>query len=327
MEWIEVKIYTTRQGIEPVSAALLETGITGIQIEDYDELVEYLNESSKYWDYFEEDLLNKSKKETSLKVYVSDNPYGQEILLNIKQQMLKLKNLEKEINIDLGTLLIETTDNLNDEAWLNKWKEYYKPFPVGEKVIIKPVWEKDIDNVYNKIVFNINPGHIFGTGLHQTTKLCIEQLEKYVNDETFVLDIGCGTGILSIISLLLGAKKAMAIDIDENAVKVAYENANINKIDKDKYFVTSGNIIDDLNLQNNIENNKYDIVVANIIADVICNITNIVFNKLSKNGVFIASGIIKDRINDVYDALLKSGFDIICTNFKDEWACIVSKIK
>lgn len=324
MEWTEIKIYTTRQGIEPVSAVLLETGINGIQVEDDEELKEYLEESSMYWDYVDEELLNKEKEETKIKIYVSNNPYGNEILLNVKENINRLKAMEKEIGIDLGRLEIETTENLNDEEWLNKWREFYKPFKIGEKIIVKPVWEELKEND-GRIVFNINPGHVFGTGLHQTTQLCIENIEKYITNESVVLDLGCGSGILSIISILLGAKSAFAVDIDENAVKVAYENAEINGIPKEKYYVTSGNILEDEKIKNEIGAKKYDIVLANIIADVICLISPFVPSQLKEDGIFISSGIIKDRIEDVYTALKENGLEIIDTFTKGEWVCIVSK--
>ena len=247
-------------------------------------------------------------------------------MLNVKEAIKNLKNIEQEVALDLGRLEIETTFNLNDEEWLNKWKEFYKPFTLGEKILIKPVWE-DVENTDGKVVFNINPGHVFGTGLHQTTQLCITNLEKYVTNESVVLDLGCGSGILSIISLLLGAKSAFAVDIDENAVKVAYENAELNKIDKDKYFVTSGNVVTDEKLKEQIGYKKYDIVLANIIADVICFISPVVPQQLKDDGVFIASGIIKDRLQDVYDALNQNGLEPIDTITKDEWVCVISKIK
>ena len=326
MEWIEAKIYTTREGIEPVSAVLLETGITGIQVEDDDELKEYLEESSMYWDYVEDELLNKQKEETKLKIYVSDNPYGNEILLNVKEAINNLKTMETKIGLNLGRLHIETTHNLDDEEWLNKWKEFYKPFNIGEKMLIKPVWE-EVENKDNRIIFNINPGHVFGTGLHQTTRLCIESLEKYVTNESVVLDLGCGSGILSIISILLGSKNAFAVDIDENAIKVAYENASLNGVEKDRYYVTSGNVVTDGKLKEEIGYKKYDIVLANIIADVICAISPVVPKQLKDSGVFIASGIIKDRLEDVYNALNESGLEAIETIIKDEWVCVVSKLK
>lgn len=321
MEWTEVKIYTTTEGIEPVTAALLETGVTGIQVEDDNELKDFLNTSSQYWDYVDEELLNKPEGETKITVYVSGNPYGEEILLHIKEAVSRLKSMD--LGIDMGRLEIETISNLNDEEWLNKWKDYYKPFKIGNRILIKPVWE-EVENHEGRVVFNINPGHVFGTGLHQTTQLCMLELEKYVNENSVVADLGCGSGILSIVALLLGAKSAFAVDIDANAIKTAYENAELSGVDKTKYYVTSGNVIDDKKLQDEIGYDKYDIVVANIIADVICAISPVVPKQLKKGGVFIASGIIKDRADDVYKALDRCGLKVLSTNAKDEWMCITS---
>lgn len=323
MEWTEIKIYTTNEGIEPITAMLIESGISGIQIEDDDEMKKFITTNSEYWDYVDEKLLNKNKEDTHIKVYISNNVYGNEIFLKIKEGLNRLKNMN--LGFDIGKLDYELT-NMNDEEWINKWKEYYKPFNVGNKLLIKPVWE-EVGDKKNKIIFNINPGQVFGTGLHQTTQLCIIELEKYVNNKTVLFDMGCGSGILSIISLLLGAESASAIDIDANAVKTAYENADLNNINHEKYFVTNGNIIENENIQFKIGYAKYDIVVANIIADVIIASADIVKKLLKQEGIFIASGIIKDRMNDVYEKLELSGFEVINTLVKDEWVCISSKIK
>ncbi len=322
MYWTEVTINTKREGIEIITAALLELGINGTQIEDDDELKEYITNETDLWDYVSDELLNKPKEDTKIKFYVPYDIYGNELLLNIKQNIASLK--QKDLKIDLGTLLIQTKENLNDESWLNEWKKHYKPFNIGKNIIIKPIWE-DVLNKENKIIFNINPGHIFGTGLHQTTRLCIENLEKYVNQNSVVLDIGCGTGILSIISILLGAKKAIAIDIDQNAVKVAYENAKLNNISKEKYLALKGDIMQDENIKNKINQNKYNIVLANIIAPVICDICSDVYTLLDKEGIFISSGIIKDKLEDVYIALKKANFKIEQTFFKDDWCCVICK--
>lgn len=322
MEWTEVKIYTTTEGIEPVSAMLLENGINGFQVEDDDELKEFVTQSSTYWDYVDDELLNKEKEDTRIKVYISNNPYGDEIFLSIKDGLERLKGMD--LGLNLGRLEIELTENLNDEDWLNKWKEFYKPFKVGNRLLVKPVWEDVVKSSEDEVIFNINPGHVFGTGLHQTTQLCMCELEKHVDISSTVLDLGCGSGILSIVSLLLGAKEAYAVDIDANAVKVAYDNADLNGIGKVNYHVSAGNIIDDKKLQDEIGYKKYDVVVANIIADVICAIAPLVRKQLTDEGVFIASGIIKDRIEDVYKALEANSLKVVATEIKDEWVMIKS---
>lgn len=321
MEWIEVKIYTSSEGIEPLTAMLLETGVTGIQVEDDDELKQFVTTSSEYWDYVDEELLRKKKEDTRVTVYVSDNPYGMDILMNIKEGLTRLKN--SDIGLDLGKLTYTLT-NTNDEDWLNKWKEFYKPFNVGNRLLVKPDWET-VENPENRIIFNINPGHVFGTGMHQTTQLCMINLEKYVQKGDEMLDLGCGSGILSIIALLLGAHHANAIDIDANAVKTAYENAALNGIGKDKYYVTSGNIIVSKEIQDEMGYRKYNIITANIIADIIIAMAPIVIKAIKKDGIFISSGIIKDRVDDVKNSLISSGFNIIDTIFKDEWVCVVSR--
>lgn len=321
MEWTQVTVYTTTEGIEPLTAVLMESGINGIEVEDDKQLKQFLTESSEYWDYVDEELLNKEEGETKIKVYVSQNPYGEEMFINIKNAVEKLKNTDT--GLDLGTLRIEREEDLNDEVWLNKWKDYYKPFTIGEKIFIKPVWD-DIKAPEGRVTFNINPGHVFGTGLHQTTQLCMLELEKYITNTSVVADLGCGSGILSVVSLLLGAKSAYAVDIDANAIKTAYENAELSGVDKDKYYVTSGNIVTDKELRDDIGYNKYDVVVANIIADVICAISEYVPSHLKEGGVFIASGIIKDRVDDVLAELKKAGLNVVNINTKDEWVSITS---
>lgn len=320
MEWNKTAIKTTAEAVEAVCGVLMESGITGMEIDDPVQKLKDLNDPNQTWDYIDDTLLEVKDPAVKVIFYVSANPYGNELLLNVREGINRLK--ASDCGLDLGSLEIETENNLNDEVWLNKWKEYYKPFTVGEKLYVKPVWE-DAPTT-DRIVLTINPGNAFGTGLHQTTRLCMEQLEKYVTNSSFVLDAGCGSGILSIVSLLLGAKSAFALDIDENVVKTAYENAALNNIDKTRYYVTSGNIIGDENLKAQIGENKYDIVVANIVADVIIAIIPSVKKQLKQTGVFITSGIIKERLEDVYAALEENNMKIISTSIKDEWCCITA---
>ena len=314
MDWVEVTIDTKSEAVEVLTAVLMDLGINGMQIEDDGEFIA----ESKYWDYVEEDLVAKhSENKTIVKIFLSEAEA--EVLVSLKTTLAMLKN--KDLDLDLGTLDVQTK-NVNDEDWLNEWKKYYKPLQVGEKIVIRPEWEP-YENVDNKIVFSINPGHIFGTGLHQSTQLCIRQLENYVKSGDSVIDLGCGSGILSIISILLGASDAYAIDIDPNAVKVAYENARLNGIYSDQYTVESGNILEDESKRGSLK--VYDIAVANIIADVIVDMASILKAFLKHNGYFIASGIITGRVEDVYNALRNNNLEVIETYYQDDWVCVVSR--
>lgn len=320
MDWLEVTIYTTAEGIESVCGNLYQLGITGVMIEDEADFKEFLEENHQYWDYVDDELMRKMEKETCIKAYVSDNASGQEMLLSIKEAMRALKEFDTEekfgrLEISLG--------NLSEEDWANNWKKYFHPMEIGEKILIKPEWE-ELTQDTDRIVFNINPGMTFGTGSHYTTQLCIENLEKYITDGSTMLDLGCGSGILSIISLLLGASCAVAVDIDPNAVDIAYQNAERNNVDKSKYHVYAGNILTDEELQSKISG-KYDVVAANIVADVIIGLTPKAREYMKDGGVFITSGIIEDRVDDVKAALEQNGFTIVDIKQRKDWVSIVCK--
>jgi ribosomal protein L11 methyltransferase len=301
---------------------LISIGIDGVEIQDTQDMKKFLIENKNNWDYIDEALINNVEENCYIVFYLQDEIESEKQILSVKQGLNRLKSISTQI--DFGSLALEQT-NTNDEEWVNKWKEHYKPFEVGNKIVIKPFWEQYVNS--KKIVFDINPGHVFGTGLHITTQMCIIRLEKYVNKNIEVLDLGCGSGILSIISLLLGAKSALAVDIDENAVNIAYENAGLNNIDKSIYTVVSGDILQDIKVKNLVCAKKYDIVVANIVADVIISFSGFVTNCIKQDGVFIACGIIKDRLQEVYEKLEQKGFIVVDTFFEQEWVCIVSKLK
>ncbi|MCD8090816.1 MAG: 50S ribosomal protein L11 methyltransferase [Clostridiales bacterium] len=321
MEWNKTVIKTTPEGVEAVCGALMEAGISGVEIDNPFEREEYFETPSETWDYFEEKLTENKGGDVKVIFYLSANPYGEELLLSVKENINRLKG--QDFGLDMGSLEIERENNLDDGIWLNKWKEFYKPFNVGERLYVKPVWEDGKPE--GRITLIINPGNVFGTGLHQTTRLCMEQLEKYVTPESKILDLGCGSGILSIVSLLLGGKSAFAVDIDENAVDVAYENAELNGIGKDRYYVTSGNVLTDDNLIEEIGENRWDVVVANIVADVIIDLAPTAYKAVKPGGSFISSGIIKDRLNEVISALEESGFKITGTYLKDEWCAVTAE--
>ena len=323
MDWIEISIITTSQGIEPVCGNLYQLGITGLQIEDEADFKEFLENNHQYWDYVDDDLIKEKEKETCIKAYVSDNASGNEMLLAIKQAISALKNYD--VNGEYGKLEI-SLGNLSEEDWANNWKKYFHPMNVGKKILIKPEWE-ELSEPTDRLVFNINPGMTFGTGSHYTTQLCIEELENYIDETKTVLDLGCGSGILSIISLMLGAKSALAVDIDPNCVDIAYQNANRNNVNTNNYDVISGNILDDENICKYIQKNKYDIVLANIVADVIIASMPLVKTCIADDGVFITSGIIEDRIDDVKYSLEENGFEVLRVNRRKDWAAMVAVLK
>lgn len=323
MEWIKVIIYTTSEGIEPLTGVLYQIGVTGFEIEDEADFYEFLENNHQYWDYVDEELKREKHKETCVNVYVSDNATGRETLVDIKNEVALLKKRDK--NNEFGRLEI-ALDNISEEDWANNWKSFFHPIEVGSKILIKPEWE-DLAEATDRIVFNVNPGMSFGSGTHHTTQLCIEQLEKYITGDTYMLDLGCGSGILSIIGLMLGAKEAAAVDIDPNAVGIAYDNAKRNGIGKEFYHVYSGDVTSDSELIGKLSECKYDVIAANIVADVIIAVTPCVKSLIDENGIFIASGIIEERVEDVKAVLSDNLFEIIDVQQRADWVCIVSKLK
>lgn len=319
MNWIKVTIYTTYEGIEPVSGRMYQLGITGLEIEDAREFDDFLEESREYWDYVDEDLIEKMHGETKIRVYVSDDTAGRELLIAIKSSLDELKAID-ELNA-FGRLETET-DGMTEQDWANNWRKYFHPIEIGEKIMIKPEWE-ELQDKTDRIVFNIEPGMSFGTGAHYTTQLCLEALEKYIKAGDKMLDLGCGSGILSVISLMLGADKAVAVDIDPNAVDTAYQNAERNDVDKSRYTVLAGNVLTDPDIQTEIAKNSYEVVCANIVADVIIGLAPKAKEYMKKGGVFITSGIIEDRIDDVKNALRENGFEIVAVNQRKDWASII----
>lgn len=322
MEWLLVSIYTTSEGIEPISDGLYNLGVSGVEIEDKNEFEDFLENNKQYWDYVDEELRKKMSGETKVKIYLSDDEEGKAMLSSVKNYLSSLKNADSK-NF-YGSLRIEI-DTLREEDWENNWKQYFKPIYVGDRLVIKPEWET-IDDGDDKIVFNIDPGMTFGSGQHETTRLCVETLDKIVKKEDKVLDLGCGSGILSIISLMLGAKSAYAIDIDPNCEKIAYSNASLNGIGKDTYTVEIGNIITNDAFKEKVEKKgPYEIVVANIVADVIIPLSKDVKRYLKEGGTFIASGIIEHRFEEVKEAIINNGFEILEIKKENDWYCIVSK--
>lgn len=322
MEWIEVFVATSQMGLEPVEGVLYQCGLNGLMIHDEADFAEFLENPNREWDYVADELVEEKQEQTTgITFFLRDNLYGREQLSQIKSALQSVKETEKEL--DLGSLEV-TMKNVAEEDWANNWKKYFKPFPVGDKIMIKPSWE-ELPAQTDKIILKIDPGHIFGTGTHETTQLCMELIEKYVKKDDMVLDIGCGSGILSIASLLLDAKEADAMDIDPNAIQIAYENSDRNDIDRNRYHVKAGNILEDKELQASYSGKKYDLVAANIVADVIIALTKQVPDYIKDGGIFLCSGIITERKEDVLEALKAANFAVLDIKEKTSWVAIATR--
>lgn len=321
MDWTKVTVYTTTDGIEPVSGRLMQLGITGLVIEDESEFNDFLEETKDTWDYVDEDLVRAMSGETRVIAYVSDDISGHELLAAIKSSMAELSEMDTD---GLYGRLETEVEGTKTEDWANAWKKYFHTMEIGEKILVKPQWE-ELSEPTDRVVFNINPGMSFGTGSHETTQLCLAQLEKYVTDGCRMLDLGCGSGILSVVSLLLGAKEAVAVDIDPNCIDTAYENSDMNNIDRDRYTVISGNVVTDPEVREIISKHKYEVVAANIVADVIIGLAPAARLYMKEDGVFITSGIIDGRQDEVKDALINSGFTVVDMQRRKDWWSIVCK--
>lgn len=321
MDWIKLSISTTTEGIESVCAVLMEQGVSGVEIDDATDFHNFLENNRDKWDYVDDELIKAHESGSYVSFYVTDDADGKETVSMVKDALCVLKT-QDEVEA-YGTLEISGT-NMKEEDWSQNWKQYFKPLNVGDKILILPEWET-IDTPTDRTVFTVNPGMSFGTGAHHTTQLCIKALEKHLDNGMTVLDLGCGSGILSIISLLLGAEHATAVDIDENAVKIAVENAEKNNIDITKYRTMAGNVTCDKELLKKISDRKYDIVLANIVADVIIGIRDIVPEFLKDDGIFITSGIIEERLDDVKSAYNESSFKPVSEEHQGGWVSLVYK--
>ena len=320
MEWIEVFVSVSPMGLEPVEGVLYQCGLTGLMIHDERDFQEFLENPERDWDYVAEELVaEKEELTTGITFFLRDNLYGREQLIQIKDALQNVKKQEQEI--DLGSLEI-TMKNIAEEDWANNWKKYFKPFPVGERLLVQPSWEDTPET--DRVILKIDPGRIFGTGTHETTQLCMELIEKYTQDKDMVLDIGCGSGILSIASLLLGAGEADAVDIDPNAMEIAYENSDRNSIRRSTYHVAAGNILEDEGLHAKYGGKKYRLVVANIVADVIIALTKKVPDYIQDGGTFLCSGIITERKEDVLAALENGGFRVLDILEKGSWVAMAA---
>ena len=317
MKWLELHIDTTNAGLETVETLLSSLGIDGVVIDDETEFQDFLENNHEYWDYVDEELEQKMSGRSRITFYLES---GDEGFAKMAEVRMALQTLKEERD-DCGTLLM-TMDTMEDADWENNWKQYYKPMEIGERLLVIPQWETA--EVGDRVPLILEPGLTFGTGSHATTRLCLMALEKHVKPGMRVVDLGCGSGILSIAALKLGAAEARAIDIDDKCINVAYENAAMNGIGKDSYTVLSGNILTD---QSAVEQlgGGYDIVVANIVSDIIIALAPQARYYMKEDALFLCSGIIDTRAEEVKGKLVEAGFEVLEERSADGWFSFLCK--
>lgn len=318
MKWLELKLDTSPAGLDPVSQLLEEQGITGLVIDDEGDFRDFLEHNHQYWDYVDEELMQEKQGLCRITFYLSDDPEGYHRLAQVRMALSQLKAAHPEY-----APLLLTMNNLEDADWENNWKQFYKPMEIGERLIVVPEWEQA--NTQGRIPLILNPGLTFGTGSHATTRLCLTALEETIHGGERVLDLGCGSGILSIAALCLGASTAAAVDIDPKAVDVAYENAALNGIGRDRYTVRAGDILSDRALAAQLACQRYHLVLANIVADVIIPLSAQVPALLAEDGVFLCSGIIDTRAHEVEEALVRQGLTLTGRREKNGWVALEAR--
>ena len=311
MDWLELKIDTSHAGLDAVTDMLEQQGVTGVMIDDEADFQSFLENNRQYWDYVDDDLLAQKKGVSRVTFYLERNEDAYGTVAAVRMAMSALKKDHPEY----APLLLTMAD-VADEDWENNWKQFYKPMEIGSRLLVVPEWEEAADPTRVKLV--LNPGLTFGTGSHATTRLCLQALDTHIHGGERVLDLGCGSGILSIAALLLGADRAVACDIDEKCMDVAYENAALNGVGRDRYTVRWGDVVTDRALRREL-GGPYDVVVANIVADVIKALASTVRPLVRKGGIFLCSGIIDDRAEEVAQCLRDNGWTIAETRSSEGW--------
>lgn len=315
MKWNKFRLKTTTQAEDIVSSMLMDLGIEGVEIEDKVPLTQ-ADKEQMFVDILPE--IEKDDGVAYLNFYLDDDADVHEILENVKRELNEMKEF-----LDIGECSIEESET-EDVDWVNNWKKYFHQFYVDDILII-PSWEEVKPEDEDKMIIHIDPGTAFGTGMHETTQLCIKQIRKHVTKDTTILDVGCGSGILGMLALKFGAKYSVGTDLDPCAIDATYENMEVNGITKDQYEVMIGNIIDDKAVQDKVGYEKYDIVVANILADVLVPLTPVIVNQLKHGGIYITSGIIDMKEETVVEAVKAAGLEVLEVTYQGEWVSVTAR--
>lgn len=325
MNWKKVKIYCDPAAIELLSAVLMDNNITGFIINDPNTINELYNAEQSHWAYIDDALESYQNFDCNIEVYLPVDEQGRDNLLNIRSAVTALK-LQK-FDFKLGSLEFEV-DEADDKTWLNEWKKYFKPIKIGDTFYIKPSWET-IDEKHSRHVIEMDPANSFGSGTHATTQLCLSSFEKIYDDskEINVLDLGCGSGILGIGASLSGVKHLSFVDIDLHCIQTSKENAVNNGLDLNNLEFHFGNILNDNTLVENIGLNKYHIMFANIMAEILIDMSSILHKFLAKDGYIILSGIITKRLEAVKESFINADYTIISEDIKDDWCAVIVQKK
>ena len=315
MKWNKFRLKTTTEAEDIVSSMLMDLGIQGVEIEDKVPLTQS-DKEQMFVDILPE--IEADDGVAYLSFYLEPGEDKEKILSQIRQELEAMSSY-----VNVGECRIDESET-EDVDWVNNWKQYFHQFYVDDILII-PSWEQVKPEDTDKMVIHIDPGTAFGTGMHETTQLCIRQIRKYVTEKTRILDVGCGSGILSMLALKFGAAYSVGTDLDPCAIEATYENMEVNGIAKDQYEVMIGNIIDDKSVQDKVGYGCYDIVVANILADVLVQLTPVVVNQMKSGGIYITSGIIDDKEQTVTDAVKAAGLEVLDVTYQGEWVCVTAR--
>ncbi len=309
MQWLEITIETTPERIDETVNALSSAGFPELMIEDQEEFETFLEENKAYWDYIDEDLQQKLQGLSRIKLYLEDTD---------TQGLNRLKDLVSRLGLNM------TSEVLAETNWEESWKDNYPPQPVGEKLVVLPYWLENTD-LQDRLPVVLDPGLTFGTGAHPSTRMVLETMEKTVKPGDTCIDLGSGSGILSIAALRLGASSAVGVDIDPKAEDIARENAAYNHYTAPQFTALTGNVLSDKKLMAQLKENAYDVVLVNIVADVIVALSPVLPELMDGGSTLICSGILDTRLDDVKQALQRAGLTVKSVKECEEWRCVTAK--